>query len=238
VSEVLGDAWDVYTLLFRRSVPTAAIVYAFVEGTLFLGRILASDAKQTLLTSALLPVWFAGPVLVQGALVSIVRDVHMGEVPRSTWALLGNAGARILSLVWASIVYGFGVFFGLLLLIVPGLLAASRWCLMAPLIMLEHQTAGDARARSSDLVRPFTWPVLGAVVVTFLLTTAITTAPGLVVNLRGSPLLEWLIRVALGSLTAPFYAHVLSVIYYRITDPENRVIHPDVRAWRSVWAGA
>jgi hypothetical protein len=37
--------------------------------------------------------------------------------------------------------------------------------------------------------------------------------------------------------TSAFEAHVLSVIYYRITDPETRVIHPDVRSWQSVWEG-
>ena len=40
------------------------------------------------------------------------------------------------------------------------------------------------------------------------------------------------------SLTAPFEAHVLSVLFYRLTDPERPVIHEDVARWRSVWAGA
>ena len=40
------------------------------------------------------------------------------------------------------------------------------------------------------------------------------------------------------SLTAPFEAHVLSVVYYRLTDPERPVIHEDVARWQSVWAGA
>jgi hypothetical protein len=40
------------------------------------------------------------------------------------------------------------------------------------------------------------------------------------------------------SLTAPFEAHVLSVVYYRLTDPERPVIHEDVRHWRSVWVGS
>jgi len=37
------------------------------------------------------------------------------------------------------------------------------------------------------------------------------------------------------SLAAPFDAHVLTVLYYRVTDPARPVIHPDVLHWKSVW---
>jgi hypothetical protein len=52
------------------------------------------------------------------------------------------------------------------------------------------------------------------------------------------PAVLYAVVVAASAVAAPFEAHVLSVIYYRITDPENRVIHPDVRSWQSVWEGA
>jgi hypothetical protein len=239
VSEVWGDAWDVYKLLFRRSVRTAAIVFAVIEGLDPLDG--AIDQRGAHIAFAVLSfvLGLAGPVLVQGALVEIVRNIHEGRRPDSIRELLAGAGRRIHSLFWASLVYGFGVFFGLLLLIVPGLLAASRWCLMAPLIMLEDETAGDAPLASSHLVRPYTWPVLGTVVVTFIVTSIVNTAIPLGIGFRDvGPFANWLIVVIASSLTAPFSAHVLTVIYYRITDPENRVIHPDVRTWRSVWEAA
>jgi hypothetical protein len=46
----------------------------------------------------------------------------------------------------AAFVYTLGIVFGLIALIIPGLLAFSRWSLMAPAIMLEGHNAGDARA--------------------------------------------------------------------------------------------
>jgi hypothetical protein len=180
-----------------------------------------------------------GPVLVQGALVEIVRSIHDGRPPTTIFALLRTAWRRLHSLVWASIVYGFGVILGLLALIVPGLLAASRWSLMAPLIMLEGEAAGDARRRSSDLVRSYTWSVLGIIVATYVVTSVIDAGIPLFLLFRDiGPVAGWLIRVAASSVTAPFFAHVLTVIYYRITQPEHPVIHPDVRTWRSVWQGA
>jgi hypothetical protein len=110
---------------------------------------------------------------------------------------------------------------------------------MAPLIVLEGETAGDARLASSHLVRPYTWPVLGTIVVTFVVTTIVNSVIPFGVEFGDvGPVIKWVVAVIASSLTAPFSAHVLSVLYYRITDPENRVIHPDVRTWRSVWEGA
>jgi len=106
---------------------------------------------------------------------------------------------------------------------------------MAPLIMLEHESAGEARQRSRGLVKPHTWPVLGVIVVTFLLTTILA---GIFDRVEDPLWLGWALSVAASAVTVPFSAHVLSVLYYRITDPENRVIHRDVSTWRSVWDGA
>ena len=39
------------------------------------------------------------------------------------------------------------------------------------------------------------------------------------------------------SLTAPYEAHILTVLYSRFADPKAPVIHPDVRSWCSVWEG-
>jgi len=35
----------------------------------------------------------------------------------------------------------------------------------------------------------------------------------------------------------PFQAHALSVLYYRLVDPQRPAIDPQVRMWPSVWAG-
>jgi hypothetical protein len=34
-----------------------------------------------------------------------------------------------------------------------------------------------------------------------------------------------------------FQSHVLSVLYYRLVDPQRPAIDPQVRTWPSVWAG-
>jgi hypothetical protein len=79
--------------------------------------------------------------------------------------------------------------------------------------------------------------VMWIVVVTFVL---LSGTSGLIVYfaLPGGAVGPILFSFVWSSLTAPFEAHVLSVVYYRLTEPERPVIHEDVARWQSVWAGA
>jgi hypothetical protein len=122
----------------------------------------------------------------------------------------------------------------LLLLIVPGVIVAARWCLLAPLIMLEGRLVGAARERSAELVRGHTATVALIVVVTFVL-TAVVFWPVAFADL--DPGIRFVLVLAWSSVTAPFSAHVLTVLYYRLTEPERPVIHEDVRRWQSIWTG-
>lgn len=236
VVSILRDAGAVYRLLFRRSVATAAIVYAVITLVDVLADQPEAQTAGVILGLASFVLGFAGPVLVQGALVHIVRNIHEGQRPERVGSLLKAARARIGSLLLASIVYGLGVGFGLLLLIVPGLLAAARWCLMAPLIMLEGLSSGDARERSSAIVRGNTGTVLAALIVSFLLTNSLFFAPLAAGPPDYGPAFDGLLFFAWSSITAPFSAHVLTVIYYRLVDPDRPVIHENVASWNSLWA--
>jgi hypothetical protein len=236
VGSILGDALALYRLLFRRSVAAAAVVYAFVA-IVELGAGLPEGRTARLsLTVVAYILGFAGPVLVQGALVRIVRNVHEGDRPERIGVLLRAARARFASLFLAAFVYGVGVVLGLFLLIVPGLIVAARWSLMAPLIMLENYSSGGARRRSSEIVEGRTGTVLAAIVVEFLLVVSLYLVPSAVAGFPdyGSAY-DVLITFIWGSLTAPFSAHVLTVIYYQLVDPDRPVIHENVAGWKSPW---
>jgi hypothetical protein len=104
----------------------------------------------------------------------------------------------------------------------------------APLIMLEGRFVGAARERSSDLVHGRTATVALIVLVTFVLTSAIFWPVGF---MGLDPRIRFPLGLGWASVTRPFSAHVLTVLYYRLTEPERPVIHEDVRRWTSVWAG-
>jgi hypothetical protein len=237
LGEVYRDAGQIYRLLLRRTVLTGAIVFGVValvdvarDHTPGRGAAIGFGILGFVLD-------FAGPVFVQGALIEIVRNVHEGRAAKEIGALYGTARKRFWPLFWASVVYSFGVLFGLLLLVVPGLLAAARWSLMAPFVVLEGEDTGYALDRSRATVLGRTRQVLWIVVATFLFFAG-TSDLIIYFALPEGAVAPILFSFVWSSLTAPFEAHVLSVVYYRLTEPERPVIHEDVGRWRSVWQGA
>ena len=104
---------------------------------------------------------------------------------------------------------------------------------MAPLIMLEGLPASFARARSSEVVRGRTARVLLIVVATFLLIDGPGVMAGL--TLPNNRISQHVGAFIWSTLTAPFGAHILTVVYYRLTDPARPVVHEDVERWASVW---
>ena len=233
VRAVLGEAFSIYRLLFARSVATAAVVYAIQAGLQLLHHG-ASPAAAQALAIPLFLIGLGGPVLVQGALVEIVRNVHEGRRPKPMGTLFRDSRRRFWRLLGASFVYILGIVLGLVLLIVPGLIVAARWCLLVPLIMLEGKSVGDARRVSSELVRGKTSSVLGCLVITWVLTSwfgVFIAFSHLGFGTRVFLAFLW------SALTAPFAAHVLTVVYYRLRDPGRPVVDPHVRTWDSVWEG-
>ena len=235
--DVYRDAGRIYRLLLRRTIVTGAIVFGVVALVDVAGHYASGRGAAIGFGILGFVLDFGGPVFVQGALIEIVCNVHEGRAAKEIGALYGTARKRFWPLFWVSVVYSFGVFFGLLLLVVPGLLAAARWSLMAPYVVLEGEDTGNALDRSRATVLGRTRQVLWIVVVTFVLLSGTSAFVGYFV------LPDWAVTSILfsfvwSSLTAPFEAHVLSVVYYRLTEPERPVIHEDVARWRSVWAGA
>ncbi len=166
--------------------------------------------------------------------MAIVRNVHEGVVPEKIGTLLGMSGARFWELLGAAILYGLCVLGGLILFVIPGLIVLARWSLLAPLIVLENCGVGEARRRSSSLVKGQGRTVLLCVLATWLIQAPVYVA--LSAGGLGYGTQTFLTFLA-SALTAPFTAHVLTVIYYRLSDPDRPIIHPSVSRWRSIWDG-
>jgi hypothetical protein len=129
----------------------------------------------------------------------------------------GHVVRRLPALLVGSFLYWFGVFFGLILLIVPGLIALARWSLFAPGVVLEGRGPASAITRSSELVRGQTFPVL---VIVGAITALEYWVPDYVRGRSESELLYYAVLV----LATPYIAHVLSALYFRLADPDRPVI--------------
>jgi hypothetical protein len=228
IKGVLKDTTQVYRSLFRRSVVTGFVVFAL------LGLIeLIADTTHNLtiaLVFGLLAVatGFIGTTFVQGALVDAVDSEHRGVAVPCVGDLYGSSWRRLGSL-------------GLLCFIVPGVLLAIRWTLGAPIVMLEGLGARAAMKRSRELVKGHR----GAVLRVLLNVWGRTLVAGGVLNVilsklsatTGHPWLSFWISGALASaIVTPYAGHALSVVYYRLTDPDKPVIAEEpAQAWHSIW---
>jgi Membrane domain of glycerophosphoryl diester phosphodiesterase len=228
ISDVLSEAFAVYRRLFRRSVVVAGLIFAVVS----LAQALAGRSGTALALLVSLVLSLVGGLLVQGALVEIVRDLHEGGEPASVNVYYDRTRGRLGTLVGASLRYGFGVVIGFILLIVPGLIAVARWSLIVPLVMIEGRGTRDAFRRSSELVRGQTGRVLALVVIANIVTILVGSVFSFLPGFLGA----WIGGTLAGAIAVPYEAHVLTVLYYRLTEPERPILPvPGSKPWPSIW---
>jgi hypothetical protein len=70
---------------------------------------------------------------------------------------------QLVAIVVAGVLAGIGIFVGLILLVVPGLILMTWWVLIIPVIVLERTNAGASFGRSRELVRGYGWRVFGVI---------------------------------------------------------------------------
>ncbi len=213
ISGVLDDAFQIYRRLFWRSVVVAGLVFAVVG----LGEAFASRRATALVTLVALLLNLVGTLLVQGALVGLVNDLYSNRPAAPTRALYDRTRERLGTLLGASIVYGFGVLIGFVLLIVPGLIAVARWSLIVPLIVIERRGWREAFSRSNQLVTGRTGRVLVLVVIADAITVVVSLGISEVFLFLPNFFTVWAGSALAGAITVPYQAMVLTVLYYRLT---------------------
>jgi hypothetical protein len=219
---VLGEAWAMYKAHWRHLIAISFAVYATIA---VVGAVLV-----LLLTwvGALIAglISLVGLFWVQGALAKAVEDVRDGRADLSLTETLAQVRPRLVSIAVAGVLAGIGIFLGLLLLIVPGLVLLTWWFLIIPVIVLEGTSAGAAFGRSRELVRGYGWNVFGTIVLTFLLLLAF----GIVLGIVLSPVADWLqnfvSNIVSGTLAAPFIALVWTLLYFRLREAKSTAAEP------------
>jgi hypothetical protein len=211
-SGVIGESWNLYKTHWRHLLPIAFVVYLAVA---LLGALLAA-----LLTwlGAIIAAFISLVALfwLQAALVKAVEDVRDGRADLSLGETFETARPHLAAVLVAGILAALGIVIGLILLIIPGLILMTLWAVIIPAIVLESRSAGESFGRSRELVRGNGWGVFGVIVLTILLLIGVS----IVLSLILSPLADWLqgfvSQIVSGTLTAPFIAVVLTVLYFRL----------------------
>ena len=209
---VITEAWNLYKAQWRHLLSISFIVYLAVAiiAVLLTALLTWLGAILAALISLIAIFW------LEAALVKAVQDIRDGRADLSIGETFAAAQARLAPVVVAGVIASIAILIGFVLLIIPGLVLLTFWCLIIPAIVIESKSAGESFGRSIDLVKGHFWRVLGII----LLTVLIYVGFEIVLSLILSPLADWLKNfvstVVSGTLTAPFFALVLTVLYFRL----------------------
>jgi hypothetical protein len=163
VGGILGESWRLYTKFFTRFFLVALIVFLIVNlVNAVLGSVLGSSTGIAVLLALITTVIsLVGTFWLQGTLVYAVDDVRDGRIDSSIQELFERVRPYLWTLIGAGILAGLGIALGFVLLIVPGLILLTWWCLITPVIVLEKKAVGESFSRSRELVRGHGWTVFG-----------------------------------------------------------------------------
>ena len=154
--------------------------------------------------------------LLQAALVKAVQDVRDGRVDLNLSQTVQAALPYLLPVAGAGILAAIGIGIGLVLLIVPGLILLTFWCLIVPFIVIGETGPIEAFSKSMRTVRGYAWNVFGALVLVFLLYIAFIIVLALILVFLPAFVRNFVSSVVVGTLVAPFLALVITLIYYRL----------------------
>jgi hypothetical protein len=154
--------------------------------------------------------------LLQAALVKAVQDVRDGRVDLNLSQTVQAALPYLLPVAAAGILAAIGIAIGLVLIIVPGLILLTFWCLIVPFIVIEETGPIDAFGKSMRTVRGYAWNVFGTLVLVFLLYIAFIIVLALILLFLPAFVRNFVSSIVVGTLVAPFLALVITLIYYRL----------------------
>ena len=221
VGDILGESWETYKRHWRHLIPLAVGFYAVLGLiTLLLSVLFGLVGAAVAAVVNVLGIW-----LLVGTLVEAIADVRDGRADLTYGQTIERARTRFWPLFVAGVLVTLGVFLGLILLIVPGLILLTRWSMFAPLVVLEGAAATDSPGASNNLVKDHSWTVFGVLLITFILVNVFTG----IVSAILSPLADWLqsyLSNVIGSgIAGPFAAAAVMGVYFRLRG-EKAVVEP------------
>jgi hypothetical protein len=231
-SGVIKEAWSLYKAHWKHLVAISGLVYVAVA---LIGVLLSVVFDTWLATTLGILVSFVAVFWLQAALVKAVDDVRDGRADLSLSETFATARPHIVAVTLAAILFGLAFLLGLLALI---LLAAILgpvgavigivgiigwfflllvwWSVITPAIVLENKGVSDGLTRSRQLVEGFGWPVLGTLLLVFLLLAGITVLVSALLFPLNDEVQGFVSQLVSGALTAPLLVLVLTLLYFRL----------------------
>jgi hypothetical protein len=210
--DVIREAWGHYKTHWQHLLPFALVVY-LILGLVSLLLVIALGWFGALL-GALISV--IGVFWLQGALVEAIADIRDGRADLTMGQTFARAQQHIGALAVAGILAGLAVAIGLLALIVPGLYLMTIWSVLIPVIVLERRRVMEAFGRSRELVSGNGWNAFGVIVISFLIVIGVSIVVRIATFWLGGDIGEYVRSVISNTISIPFVALALTIMYFRL----------------------
>jgi hypothetical protein len=153
--QVIGRHLGLFLLLaFLINAPIVLLTFLFVQGA----EVDAFSIARLVGFVLGLFIFILGYVVLQAAIIHItVLDLNGRRPPLGESLKVGLR--EFLPLIAISILYTLGIALGIVLLIVPGIMALCAWAVVMPVRVVEHTGIGEAFGRSRELTRGHRWNI-------------------------------------------------------------------------------
>jgi uncharacterized membrane protein len=143
------------------------------------------------------------------------RPVMIGDAVRRGFA-------RFWSIVGVSILVSLGIFVGLILFIIPGVILALRWAVALPACVVENLGPLASMRRSADLTKGHRWQILGITVLIIVVFIIAFIIIGVLVGLGvvaapeglGRLVLAGIVTVIVTGIITAYFNVVAAMIYH------------------------
>ncbi len=164
-----------------------------------------------------------GILFATAACFKAIADAWLGAEPDARRSL-AFALRQMPRLVWLAIVWFCGLAIAFVALFVPGVWLTVAWSLAVPALLFERAGAAKALGRSFQLVRGRWWPILGGLLVAYLLTVIagiiVSLVPAAIVTAvaRDNDVANVLASIVGGTvsqlISTPYLAAVIALLYF------------------------
>lgn len=210
----IREAWELYKAHWKHLMPFAFVVYVII-GLVSLLLALLLGWFGAVLGSL---IGIVGLFWLQGALVEAVADIRDGRADLSMGETFSRVRPHLGRLIGAGLLAGIAISIGLLLLVAPGLYLLTIWSVIVPVIVLESRAVMESFGRSRELVSGNGWNVFFVILLGFLILLAASILIAILTFWLKGAFGAFVRNVISYTITAPFVALALTVMYYRLLE--------------------
>jgi hypothetical protein len=160
-----------------------------------------------------------GGILMQSLAIYTVVEGHRGRSPTLASAIAPVLKTIVPAFV-AALVASLGIGFGMVLLLVPGMILGVMWCVSVPAAVVEGVGPIKALGRSRALTKGSRWPLFGLILVAFIAAYVLSMAiygfnfaAAASVATDGMAVPQMIGAVIIGTLTSVLFGAGLAAIY-------------------------